>query len=389
MSKHKPIIYLAFANDRTGQYLEKLKEERIFIQNALRKAVESGWCEIVIAPDATFDDIYRDFTASDYRNRIAAFHYAGHAGHEGIHVENEKGRNEMAYSSGLAQLFKTQENLKLVFLNGCSTQKQVEDLQAIDVPNVIATNRSIADDVAVLFAKYFYESLGQQFNVFTSFNNAEAAIKARKDKDNFVDRKRAVRLKRLNPLPELPWKLYTKDTENSWRLNTPFITEQPNMKVFVAYAKEDTTYQTELAKHLYQLEREKLITAFNMLEIGAGLDKLKVIKENLFNAQIIILLISPDFMFSRKCEKIEQVAMERHDNQLATVLPILIRKVDLGNRSFNRLSFLPDENTFVTDYSNKDEAFTDISKAIRGVVKRLIGHKEEPSTNSLWGDIDW
>ena len=66
----------------------------------------------------------------------------------GIHTISERGGNQTTYGSGLAKLFGMQENLKLVFLNGCSTKGQVEALQANNIPNIIATSKSVEDGVA-------------------------------------------------------------------------------------------------------------------------------------------------------------------------------------------------------------------------------------------------
>ena len=117
----KPVIFLAFANDRSGHqpYLEALKKERIEIQAKLQPAVDAGLCEVVIEPDATPEDVFRVFNL--YPNRIAIFHYAGHGSNDGLHLTTEDSiLNKLANITGLAQLFGTQSELKLVFLNACS-----------------------------------------------------------------------------------------------------------------------------------------------------------------------------------------------------------------------------------------------------------------------------
>src|SRR5262249_49839394 len=115
-----------------------------------------------------------------YRGRIAIFHYAGHGSPFQILLEG--GANgEPAYAKAFAEFLSTlspQFSLKLVFLNACSTQKQVDALlnqAGVDV--VIATSQRIRDDVARLFAEEFYNVLTQDLPVRTAFNQAASRVK--------------------------------------------------------------------------------------------------------------------------------------------------------------------------------------------------------------------
>ena len=75
----KPIIFLAFANDRDDRvgYLRNLPEEARRIRNTLDGAVRAGLCEIVERSNATLKDILDVFQDARYRNRVAVFHYGG------------------------------------------------------------------------------------------------------------------------------------------------------------------------------------------------------------------------------------------------------------------------------------------------------------------------
>ena len=84
---HKPVIFLAFANDRddTVNYLRNLPEEARQIREPLQRARRDGLCELVELANATADDIFRVFQDPEYRGRIAVFHYGGHAnGYQGF-----------------------------------------------------------------------------------------------------------------------------------------------------------------------------------------------------------------------------------------------------------------------------------------------------------------
>ena len=77
----KPVIFLAFANDRVEEtaYLRNLPKELDGTRNALQKAVKAGLCEVVERPNATIKQIIDIFQDERYKDRIAIFHYGGHA----------------------------------------------------------------------------------------------------------------------------------------------------------------------------------------------------------------------------------------------------------------------------------------------------------------------
>src|SRR5207253_2413236 len=93
--------------------------------------------------DTTIRDLVRGLQL--YRDQVAVFHYGGHAGDYELLLQSPDGGRVVADAGGLAGLFGTQRNLKLVFLNGCSTYGHVEGLLAAGVPAVIATSRPVED----------------------------------------------------------------------------------------------------------------------------------------------------------------------------------------------------------------------------------------------------
>ena len=82
----------------------------------------------------------------------------------------------MVDAGGLAAFFKLQHGLKLVFLNGCSTELQVRGLLDAGVATVIATSWNVQDEVAAEFASWFYKSLGGGASIRRAFGEASAAL---------------------------------------------------------------------------------------------------------------------------------------------------------------------------------------------------------------------
>ncbi len=146
-----------------------------------------------------------------------------------------------------------------------------------------------------------------------------------------------------------------------------------SVKIFFCYAHEDESLLLKLKIHLSPLQREGLIWLWHDRDISAGEEWDKEIDKHLNTAQIILLLVSPDFMNSEYCFGIEMKrAIERHKNDEARVIPIILRPAAwegvLGN-----LQALPKDGRPVKSrhWHNMDEAFSDITQGIRRTINAL------------------
>ncbi len=144
------------------------------------------------------------------------------------------------------------------------------------------------------------------------------------------------------------------------------------IEIFFSYAHEDERLRNELAKQLSLLKREGLITEWYDRQISPGREWASEINTHLNTAQIILLLVSADFMASNYCYGIEMKrALERHETGEARVIPVILRPVDWKNAAFGKLQALPEDGKPVTTLVNLDQAFLDIAKGIRTVVQEL------------------
>jgi hypothetical protein len=137
--EQKPVIFLAFANDRVDRagYLRNLATEQREIRKALEKAKQAGLCEVIERSNATSDDILDIFQDKVYKDRIAVFHYAGHADCYKLLLESVTGARSFAFKEGLVSFFARQNGLKLIFLNACSTEQHAVELKQAGIPAVI------------------------------------------------------------------------------------------------------------------------------------------------------------------------------------------------------------------------------------------------------------
>jgi len=133
----------------------------------------------------------------------------------------------------------------------------------------------------------------------------------------------------------------------------------PNpVKVFFSYSHKDEALRDELATHLVMMKRQGIIEAWHDREISAGTEWANAIDENLEIADIILLLISTNFLVSNYCYDIEMKrAMERHETREARVIPIILKPTDWNGAPFSKLQALPKNALPITKWQDQDEAF--------------------------------
>ncbi|HWZ20525.1 MAG TPA: toll/interleukin-1 receptor domain-containing protein [Ktedonobacteraceae bacterium] len=145
------------------------------------------------------------------------------------------------------------------------------------------------------------------------------------------------------------------------------------IKLFYCYAHEDKSFLDELEKHLSNLKRQYHITTWQDQVILPGENWEQEIHSQLQTADLILLLVSPDFMASDYCYSKEMtIALERERNGMCRVIPVILRHIDWIDSPFSHLQKLPADDRPITSWSNRDEAFWDVAVGIRAVVKNLL-----------------
>jgi hypothetical protein len=160
------------------------------------------------------------------------------------------------------------------------------------------------------------------------------------------------------------------------------------VKIFLCYAHEDEDLLNKLKAHLRPLEREGLIEVWHDRDISAGTEWEQQISKHLKEAQIILLLVSSDFMASDYCYSVEmKYALERHERGEAQVIPIILRPVLWEQAPFGRLQALPKSaNRVVTAYwFTIDHAWLDVAEGIRNVAEDI--NKSSYETQSQQNSI--
>ena len=150
------------------------------------------------------------------------------------------------------------------------------------------------------------------------------------------------------------------------------------ISLFFCYVREDEKLLKKLKTHLRPLQRQGLIDVWYDRDIRAGTEWEPEIQHHLNAAQMVLLLISPDFMDSDYCYGVEmQRALERHGRGEATVIPIILRPAYWHGKPLGMLQALPTNGKPVTSSSwhDQDTAFYDITHGIHTVVEQLMAQQ--------------
>lgn len=140
------------------------------------------------------------------------------------------------------------------------------------------------------------------------------------------------------------------------------------LKAFISYSHKDEAYRQELEISLSQLKREGLIDTWSDRKILPGSNWKNEISENLETSDVILLLVSPDFIASDYCYEIElQRAILKHDAHESILIPIILRHSAWANSPIGNFQVLPREGKPITAWLDKDEAWLDTYKGIRNI----------------------
>lgn len=157
------------------------------------------------------------------------------------------------------------------------------------------------------------------------------------------------------------------------------------LKVYYCYAQEDEDLRNQLTAHLSPLRRARKLTIWFDVDILAGSDWKLEIEQHLKEADIILLLISSDFMNSNYCYSLQlTAALNHYEAGKVEIVPILLRPVLWEGTPIKRLPLiLPISKLPVTLWPDRDEAFTNIATAIRDLIQTKLTNKRPVPASEL------
>lgn len=144
------------------------------------------------------------------------------------------------------------------------------------------------------------------------------------------------------------------------------------ISVFYSYSHRDEVFRQELEAHLSFLRRGNLIAEWHDRKIDAGDEWKAQIDRHIGTADIVLLLVSADFIASDYCWGEEMTkALARHEREEARVIPVILRPCRWTSTPLGKLQAVPKDAKPVSEWSNRDAAFDDIAAAIERTVEEL------------------
>lgn len=144
------------------------------------------------------------------------------------------------------------------------------------------------------------------------------------------------------------------------------------VRVAFSYSHKDEELRDQLETHLKLLQRSGFISSWHDRRIMPGDNWKDQIDDNFKQADLILLLVSADFIASDYCYDVEmKMALKRESSGDARVAPVILRACEWREAPFGKLQALPKDGKGVTSWGNRDEAWNDVATGIRRAVEEL------------------
>lgn len=156
-------------------------------------------------------------------------------------------------------------------------------------------------------------------------------------------------------------------------------------RVFFSYSQKDEALREELAAHLDVLRANGTLEAWSARKIIPGDDWRAAVHREIDRADLVLLLVSADFLASEYCRDTEvRRAIERHKAKTARVVPVVLRPCLWEEAPFGDLEPLPRRGQPITRWPDRDEAWLEVVRGIRTIARS--GHasvRGEPAGSSV------
>lgn len=150
--------------------------------------------------------------------------------------------------------------------------------------------------------------------------------------------------------------------------------------IFFSYSHADEKLRDQLDVHLAALKRQGIIETWHDRRISVGKNLGTSIDEHLETADIILCLVSPEFIASDYCYSREMKrALERHEKGEARVIPVILRHCEWEHTPLRDLRGTPRDNRPIVAWPDRDEAFKYVVQDIRTALVEM-GHDSTTAT---------
>jgi hypothetical protein len=157
--------------------------------------------------------------------------------------------------------------------------------------------------------------------------------------------------------------------------SAPEVFPGQTVPVFVCAAEveADLRYLDELRRHLYQPQRRGELRLWHPRDIPAGAPRREEIDAHFQEAAIVLLLVTANLLSTEETVDLVERAMKRQREGRVRVVPVLAGAADLKGVSFEGLVKLPRSEKPVVKWSDRDEAWVEVVRELRGLLPKVAG----------------
>ncbi|CAD6561487.1 toll/interleukin-1 receptor domain-containing protein [Paraburkholderia sabiae] len=158
-------------------------------------------------------------------------------------------------------------------------------------------------------------------------------------------------------------------------------------RVFYSYSHVDAELRANLASHLATLVQQGKIEEWHDRKITPGKDWDQEISDALESADIILLLVSADFLASEYSFGVEvDRALALVKEKDIHVIPVLLRPCLWEESRFSALQPLPRNQQPVTSWPSRDDAFKEIAREIGNLASQPRPQRTPVNTAAVRAD---
>lgn len=150
-----------------------------------------------------------------------------------------------------------------------------------------------------------------------------------------------------------------------------------------SYSHADEALRNELEKHLSPLKRTGKNTTWHDRRIVPGQEFENQIDHYFSQADIILLLISSDFIASDYCYQVEMTnALERHKRGEAVVIPVILRECAWHQLPFGSIMAATIDGKAISRFATHDEGYVQVAEAVSRAIANLEAKKPQQSVHA-------
>jgi hypothetical protein len=144
------------------------------------------------------------------------------------------------------------------------------------------------------------------------------------------------------------------------------------VNVFICYAHEDRAIRDKLEKYLFPLTKMQRVSVWSDGQLVPGQVWDAQIRRRLVEADLVLFLVSIDFLNSEYIFQTEmKIAIERHRQGRARLIPVLVRPLPQGTNPFPDIQGLPIDLRPTESWENREAAYISVADGITKAVEEM------------------